>query len=424
MAHSLVIGLSVLIVFLTCVIVSLLLYIQFKNVNLTINQKWFSNLLSEWKIELEDPSMVMEIMGMIRGQLLHHIMNTAYKKRSTFMPYKNDLIVYKSWTGFPVMRNSRSCYNPTWSGLHGVVLMRNDNISKIWESECYYDLASIYLNPLNDMPEISQANRGEHIAFKFNNNGFDGPKECAASRTKNSSNPIFEDLRFAVEWRSNFDPDTLPLITGVSLFTNSNYHTKVCVMTGTVTGVKSTAPSLRWVHDITSPTNAKTEKNWLFLQTRYDPLMYHIIYSIQPLAIYKYSSRDRFIVEGGPAEMPLTIPLQWKNDEFGKIPNMSNYRLNAIALVHNETELMLLMHRKESHLPFYVHYCLYLDPHTFRPLFYIPFPVLTEVAAKIVFPMSIVCTDRYYHICCGIMDEVAGILTYDVDTWEKSRIAF
>jgi len=399
-------------------VIEVILYIRYKNL---FETQWIGHVLDEWRIKLEDPSIEQELMTIIRGQILHHIMDI--KKQSSFVPYKNDLLVpYKCWTGLHVLRNNRGLYNPTWSALHGVVLARNDNMTDMWNSQCYYDLAFADINQLNGMPEISPKCT-EHTAFIFNSNGSDETKKCAASRNETTvSTPIFEDLRFSVEWRAHFDPDTLPLITGVSLF--SGRRTKFCVMTGTITGVKSAAPSLRWVHDLASPTNAKHERNWLFVQRRNDPRIYNMIYSIQPLAIYQYSMDTRLILEGSRVEVPLTIPVQWKNDIFSKIPNVTEYRLNAIALVHNETELMLLIHRKEYSLPFYVNYCLYLDPHTFRPLFYIPFPIMTEVAARIVFPMSIVCTDRYYHISCGIMDEVAGILTYEVDKWEKSRIAF
>ena len=37
---------------------------------------------------------------------------------------------------------------------------------------------------------------------------------------------------------------------------------------------------------------------------------------------------------------------------------------------------------------------------------------------------SVTCTRTHYHIACGLEDTVAGILTYDVDKWEKNRLAW
>ena len=152
--------------------------------------------------------------------------------------------------------------------------------------------------------------------------------------------------------------------------------------------------------------------------------MYHVIYNVVPLIVYEYDVRSRSLCNGNPLHIPLQIPLEWRTDVFNTRENMSSYRLNAMSLVHDETELILLVHIKETSVVYFVNYCLYLEPQTFRPLYYIPFPVMTDVAARIVFPMSIVCTDLHYHISCGIMDEVAGILTYDRVEWDALRLPF
>ena len=375
--------------------------------------KFITNNLDKWDVYMLQENALKNLGITLRGNLLHELMR--FQKSSRVLKQEPETMIYKKWTPFPVQTNGRSNYNPTWSALHKVALFRNDDIPCLWESIAYYDRASVVLDQVTDLPLFIPPISDNRIKFVSDGRTYDKSRSEVSTTAR-----VIEDLRFAVEWNKNLDPnrDRLPLVTGTSLYAIEK--SDVCVMQGRASSVLSENPVIHWIHDIPSPRGVEFEKNWLFIQDFLDVNVFNVIYSAQPFLIYRYRADVRTMDTKPFLENEFPEPSQWK-----KIPSpMSEYRLSAAALVRDESLLMVLLHRRCTTARLYLNYCIYLDPRSFAPLYYIPFPVMTEVSIKVVFPLSVTCTRTHYHIACGLEDTVAGILTYDVDKWEKNRLAW
>lgn len=398
--------LVVVVLLVSNVIVSILSYINTTTSQTIVDNgklmesTWGRQLLDDWNIEFEDSVRQNILDNVMRSQLLHSTMGTH--KRSTLSPSLPITIRAVKWTGIEIPQDHvRHRYNPSFSDV--AVIFRNDNIFDLWQCDCFYEISTFVIDPISCLPFFGKPTKVEFIDTHGK------PKPTAMNRyVSTKAFPVFEDLRFATMRTGS---ETAKLVTGVAL-----NHTDLSTAFSVFEYVDD---RLMYICSIESPIQSRIEKNWLFIQSSIDG-RYQVLYDWYPtLIVFDYEKNtlcNKQIIH-------VAEPSEWCRymDTFD---NMSHYRMSAACFVKQNTELLLILHRKDMLTCLYVHFCIYLDSTTFEPVAFIPMPVMTDVAVRIFFPMSVTVDRKYVHISCGVNDEIGGVLSYDADAWDKLKRPF
>ena len=145
-------------------------------------------------------------------------------------------------------------------------------------------------------------------------------------------------------------------------------------------------------------------------------MLYDIINS-EGIESYKWNYGANLLIE--QKVLPWKYPTEW-HDMNGK-----QICLRMSALTDNkDNTYILLLHHKDMQTLHYSYYCMYLDRTTLLPVSYIPFPVLTSLAVRIVFVMQIIVDERHLYFCKGVSDEVSGVASCNKQQWEQYRTLF
>lgn len=369
---------------------------------MSLRSSWAHTTMDYWKIVLVNREEQQHIIDHImRCWLLHTVM--SLKKKSSLAPYLPIRIKAIKWTGIEITRDAvRHRYNPSFS--NESIIIRNDCIWNLNYSPSFYEFATFTIDPRTNLPIIGVPSRLEFV------DAYENPLQIANSRNSTTKYaPIFEDLRFPTT-RENI-VDQLNLVTGISIDMSGGYvKSETCIFE------YISKSKMKWICNIKSPLHLKQEKNWLFVQSQ-EIGVYSVLYNwYDGLTIYNYNHLKRTM--SGKNVININEPVEWQtytnNDQ-------SEYRLSAAGFVDDDTQLMVILHKKDFQTFLYSYYCIYLDTETFRPIAYIPTPIFTDVAIRILFVMNIYIDKKYIHVSTGVSDEIGGIISYSAVDWNNLK---